>query len=199
MLAYQLSTSNMTYHLIYVSISNFTRPLNLMLIQKYVSCSSVCAECGSWIVTHSLQDRWRRHLLICSSNSCSTIFAHTDKSNTSFESVKTLHLFVCTHNNNKTLCFCKIMKASRMCFLPSRSVNLSAELCVYLYLTDIKKYIYRVVLSRYQNFSIRYRYQWKSTVLGTKAKHKNMLIKKKHFLSLIIKPMPFFILIYNCV
>ncbi len=39
-----------------------------------------------------------------------------------------------------------------------------------------------LVLSRYQNVSIRYRYQWKSTVLGTnfgtKAKHKNMLIKK---------------------
>ncbi len=36
------------------------------------------------------------------------------------------------------------------------------------------------------NFSIRYRYQWKSTVLGTnfgtKAKHKNMLIKNILFL-----------------
>ncbi len=44
----------------------------------------------------------------------------------------------------------------------------------------------QLVLSRYQNFSIRYRYQWKSTVLGTnfgtKAKHKNMLIKNILFL-----------------
>ncbi len=42
-------------------------------------------------------------------------------------------------------------------------------------------------LSRYQNFSIRYQYQWKSTVLGTnfgtKAKHKNMLIKKHIFIN----------------
>ncbi len=59
------------------------------------------------------------------------------KSNTSLKSVKTLRLFVCTHNNNKT-CFCKIMKANRMRFLPSRSVNLSVNLCVYLCLTDIK-------------------------------------------------------------
>ncbi len=39
---------------------------------------------------------------------------------------------------------------------------------------------FAVVLSRYQNFCIRY--QWKSTVLGTnfgtKEKHKYMLIKK---------------------
>ncbi len=45
---------------------------------------------------------------------------------------------------------------------------------------------YVVGLSRYQNFSIRYQYQWKSTVLGTnfgtKAKHKNMLIKKHIFI-----------------
>ncbi len=38
------------------------------------------------------------------------------------------------------------------------------------------------MLSRYQNFSIRYRYKWKSTVLctnfHTKAKHKTMLVKK---------------------
>ncbi len=47
---------------------------------------------------------------------------HTDKNNTSFESVKTLHLFVCTHNNNKTLHFCKIMKANRMRFLPFQSL-----------------------------------------------------------------------------
>ncbi len=42
-------------------------------------------------------------------------------------------------------------------------------------------------LSRYQHFSIRYQYQWKSTVLGTnfgtKAKHKNMLIKKHIFIN----------------
>ncbi len=40
--------------------------------------------------------------------------------------------------------------------------------------------ISELVLSRYQNFSILYQYQWKSTVLGTnfgtKAKHRNMLI-----------------------
>ncbi len=35
-----------------------------------------------------------------------------------------------------------------------------------------------VVLSRYQNICIQYRYQWKSTVFGTKAKDKTMLIKK---------------------
>ncbi len=35
----------------------------------------------------------------------SVIFGHTDKSNTSFESVKTLRLFVCTQNNNETLRF----------------------------------------------------------------------------------------------
>ncbi len=44
-----------------------------------------------------------------------------------------------------------------------------------------------VGLSRYQNFSIRYQYQWKSTVLGTnfgtKAKHKNMPIKKHIFIN----------------
>ncbi len=46
---------------------------------------------------------------------------------------------------------------------------------------------FKIVLSRYQNFSIRYQYQWKSTVLGTnfgtKAKHKNMLIKKHIFIN----------------
>ncbi len=68
----------------------------------------------------------------------SLILRHTDKSNISFESVKSLRLFVCTHNNNKTLHFCKIMKANRMRFLLSRSVNLSAKLHVYLCLTDIK-------------------------------------------------------------
>ncbi len=53
--------------------------------------------------------------------------------------VKTLCLFVCTHNNKKTLHFCKIIQAKMMCFLPS--VNLCTKLCVYLCLTDIKKYI----------------------------------------------------------
>ncbi len=43
----------------------------------------------------------------------------TDKSNTSFQSVKTVRLFVGTHNNNETLRFCKIIKANRMRFLPS--------------------------------------------------------------------------------
>ncbi len=67
-----------------------------------------------------------------------------DKSNTSFESVKTLRLFVCTHNN-KTLCFCKTMKADRMRFLPSRSLWTWARNSVYTCLTDMKKiYLYRV-------------------------------------------------------
>ncbi len=62
-----------------------------------------------------------------------------------------------------------------------------------------------IVLSRYQNFSIQYQYQWKSTVLGTnfgtKAKHKNMLIKKHIFINEVKqkytahKSMPFFMLI----
>ncbi len=62
---------------------------------------------------------WRKAL---TAGQMEVIFGHTDKSNTSFESVKTLHLFVCTHNNNKTLRFCKIMKANRMSFLLSRSL-----------------------------------------------------------------------------
>ncbi len=66
------------------------------------------------------------------------IFGHIDKSNTYFESIKTLRLFLCTHNNNKTR-FCEIMKANRMCFLPSRSVNLSVKYRVYLYLIVTKK------------------------------------------------------------
>ena len=37
-------------------------------------------------------------------------FDHTDKSNTSIESVKGLLLFVYTHDNNKTLCIYKIKK-----------------------------------------------------------------------------------------
>ncbi len=55
---------------------------------------------------------------------------------------------------------------------------LSVDPCIYVYILG---------LSRYQNFSIRYQYQWKSTVLGTnfgtKAKHKNMLIKKHIFIN----------------
>ncbi len=55
---------------------------------------------------------------------------------------------------------------------------------MYYYFSD---YNYQLGLSRYQNFSIRYQYQWKSTVLGTnfgtKAKHKNMLIKKHIFIN----------------
>ncbi len=95
---------------------------------------SVCVEAEQ---QRSLQDRWRNrsaHLLL----KYSLIFGHTDKSNTSFESVKTPCLFVCTHNNNKTLCFCKIMKANRMRFLPSRSLWTWARNCVYLCLTYIK-------------------------------------------------------------
>ncbi len=66
--------------------------------------------------------------------------------------------------------------------------------------------MYTLVLSRYQHFCIRYRYQWKSTVLGinfgTKEKHKNMLIKKHTIfinkvkqIENVQKSMPFFILI----
>ncbi len=51
----------------------------------------------------------------------SVSFDPTDKSNTSFESVKGLLLFVYTHNNNKTLCFCKIKKTDRVCSLSSLS------------------------------------------------------------------------------
>ncbi len=40
----------------------------------------------------------------------SVIFVHTDKSNTTFESVKGLLLIVYTLNNNKMPCFCKIKK-----------------------------------------------------------------------------------------
>ncbi len=42
----------------------------------------------------------------------SVISDHSDKSNSSFESVNNLSLFVCTHNNNEILLFCKIMKAN---------------------------------------------------------------------------------------
>lgn len=48
------------------------------------------------------------------------IFAHTYKSNTSFETVKGL-LFCTFTITTKTLCFRKIMKKHRMCFLPPRS------------------------------------------------------------------------------
>ncbi len=73
----------------------------------------------------------------------SLIFAHTDKSNTSFKSVKTLRLFLCTHNNNKSLRFCEIMKANRMRFLASQSLWTWARNFVYICLTEMKKYIYR--------------------------------------------------------
>ncbi len=48
------------------------------------------------------------------------IFTHKCKSNKSFRTVKSLLLFVCTHNINKTLCFYKIKKTNMMRFLPSR-------------------------------------------------------------------------------
>ncbi len=59
-------------------------------------------------------------------------FYHTDKSNTSFKSVKTLRLFVCTHNNHKT-CFCKIMKANMTRFLPTQSQWTWARNSVYIF------------------------------------------------------------------
>ncbi len=54
-------------------------------------------------------------LLITGKNNsliCMIIFDHTDKSNTSLETVKGLLSFVYTHNVNKTLCFCKIKKTN---------------------------------------------------------------------------------------
>ncbi len=58
----------------------------------------------------------------------SLIFGHTDKNNESFESVNTVNFYALTQN--KTLHFCKIMKANRMHFRVSVSVNLSAKLYV---------------------------------------------------------------------
>ncbi len=117
--------------------------------------------CGEWkLNSRSLQDRWRcrcTHLLL----KYSRIFAHTDKSNTSFKSVKTLRLFLCTQNNNKTLCFCKIMKANRMRFLASQSPWTWARNSVYICLTDMKKYIYR---ERNVNFQIN-QFKWKTNIL----------------------------------
>ncbi len=63
----------------------------------------------------------------------SIIFAHTDKSNTSFESVRGLLLFVWIQNHNNT------------CFLPSRSLwTWAKELKLHVYLPHRnEKYIYR--------------------------------------------------------
>ncbi len=47
------------------------------------------------------------------------IFAHKGKSNTPFQTVNGLLLFVCTHNINKM--FHKIKKTNMMHFLPSQS------------------------------------------------------------------------------
>ncbi len=66
-------------------------------------CSSVCAEAEQQCA-HCRTDGGAVFSLALKI----LIFGHTDKSNTSFKSVKTLRLFVCTHNNNKTR-FCKIM------------------------------------------------------------------------------------------
>ncbi len=64
---------------------------------------------------------------------------HNFWSNTSFKSVKTLRLFVCTHNNNKTWRFCKKNESKQDALSAvSVSVNLSAKLRLYLCLTDIK-------------------------------------------------------------
>ncbi len=80
--------------------------------------------------------RWRHrcaHLLL----KYSLLFGHTNKSNTPFESVKILCLFVCTHNNNKTLHFCKIMKQTGCAFCRLGLSELQRKtLCICL--TDIK-------------------------------------------------------------
>ncbi len=64
-------------------------------------------------------------------------FYHTDKSNTSFKSVKTLPLFVCTHNNNNN----KIMKANMTRFLPTRSQWTWARNSVYIFALQALKNI----------------------------------------------------------
>ncbi len=93
----------MAYHLKYVRISNFTWPLNLMLTQRNVRYGSVCVEWTAALTAGQIEAPVRSLAL-----KTFVIFAHTDKSNTYFKYVKTLRLFVCTHNNNETLCFCKI-------------------------------------------------------------------------------------------
>ncbi len=118
-LSYHSSTTNMAYHLKDVSISNFTWPLNLLVTYRNVHYSGVC---GVWKLNRSALTAGPMEVPVCShALKILRHFGHTEKSNTSFKSVKTLHLFVCTHNNNTT-CFCKIMKANRMHFLLSRSL-----------------------------------------------------------------------------
>ncbi len=80
------------------------------------------------ILTKKLQlSKWHleRSLAFFHDNSeknfkCFVICDHTDKSNTSFETVKGLLLFVCTHNINKTLWFCKIKKTNIGCAISLR-------------------------------------------------------------------------------
>ncbi len=95
---------------------------------------------NSSLLTAGQMRRRCTHLLL----KYSLIFVHTDKSNTFFKSIKTLHLFVCTHNNNKMLRFCKIMKANRMRFLPSVNLSTSLRNSVYTYLPlqTLNIYIY---------------------------------------------------------
>ncbi len=126
--------------------------------------TSVCVECGSWRLACSLHERWRcrcGHLLL----KYSVIFGRTDKSNTSFESRKTLCLFACTHNN-KILCFCKIMKANRMCFLPSRSVSLSAKLQNFALQSDMENIFIESEMCTFNwTVSIQIQFKWKTNIL----------------------------------
>ncbi len=120
-------------------------------------CVLLKSLCGAWkLNSSSLQDRWRRqcaHLLLKYS-----IFGHTNKSNASFESVKTLRLFMCTHNNNKTWSFCKIMKATGSCF--SLCFCELKRNSMYAYLTDMKN-IYR---ERNVYFQIN-QFKWRTNIL----------------------------------
>ncbi len=81
-------------------------------------CAVSNSLCGEWKLKHALQDASAITCIFYSGYAI--IFAHKDKSNTSFGTVKGLLLFVCTHNINKMLCFYKIKKTNMMHFLPSR-------------------------------------------------------------------------------
>ncbi len=91
----------MAYHLKYVRISNY------MAAQSNVNPE----KCALW--------------------KCLCGVAHTDKINTYFKYVKTLRLNLCTHNNNETLCFCKIKQTGcaysrlRLCELEHETACIS--------------------------------------------------------------------------
>ncbi len=74
-----------------------------MLTQRNVRYGSVCVEWTAALTAGQIEAP------VCSlALKIFVIFAHTYKSNTSFKSLKTQRIFVCTHNNNEILCFCKI-------------------------------------------------------------------------------------------